>query len=158
MVLKNVGNTKNAEDYLNYLKKRVLKETVYTKPKNEEPLDESLIQVFPTKKESENTRKYKDVLLANETGLRYDEDQIKDYIIENKERTLSRMLKEIEKCDAAFKGDPQYVTDYIDDIITHLRETELVNSVTGDFMKNQFDVTPRMRAILVDWLVEVIYI
>ena len=123
----------------------------------DQSLDESLIQVIPNKKEAEKKKQYNNLILANETGIKFDESKIKQYII-NPEKVVTNNCKEIEKCDHLFKSNPQFVIEYIDDIVTYYKEAELVNSITSDYMKNQSDVTPRMRAILIDWLVEVIFI
>ncbi|XP_067405586.1 cyclin-A2 [Emydura macquarii macquarii] len=45
--------------------------------------------------------------------------------------------------------------DYIDDIYTYLREMEVKCKPKVGYMKKQPDITNNMRAILVDWLVEV---
>ncbi|XP_052010368.1 cyclin-A2-like isoform X1 [Xyrauchen texanus] len=47
------------------------------------------------------------------------------------------------------------VTEYSVEIHTHLREMELKSKPKGGYMKKQPDITNSMRAILVDWLVEV---
>ncbi|KAI1887295.1 hypothetical protein AGOR_G00188820 [Albula goreensis] len=53
---------------------------------------------------------------------------------------------------------PQYlseVTDYAAEIHKYLREMELKSRPKAGYMKKQPDITNSMRAILVDWLVEV---
>ncbi|XP_069487263.1 cyclin-A2 isoform X2 [Ambystoma mexicanum] len=47
------------------------------------------------------------------------------------------------------------VPDYADDIHTYLREMEIKCRPKAGYMKKQPDITNSMRAILVDWLVEV---
>lgn len=47
------------------------------------------------------------------------------------------------------------VTDYAAEIHTHLREMEVKCRPKAGYMKKQPDITNSMRAILVDWLVEV---
>lgn len=50
---------------------------------------------------------------------------------------------------------PQLVDEYLTEIFAYLKEIEF-NIVTNAFyMKNQTDVNEKMRAILIDWLVEV---
>lgn len=52
--------------------------------------------------------------------------------------------------------DPQYVVCYIKEIFNHLRETEEKwCAQTGYLARTQTDVNEKMRAILVDWLVDV---
>lgn len=47
------------------------------------------------------------------------------------------------------------VADYAEEIHTHLREMELKSKPKAGYMRKQPDITNSMRAILVDWLVEV---
>ncbi|KAL2893211.1 Cyclin-A1-1 [Bienertia sinuspersici] len=52
--------------------------------------------------------------------------------------------------------DPQFCTTIACDIYKHLRESETLKRPSADFMeKIQKDINASMRAILVDWLVEV---
>ena len=58
--------------------------------------------------------------------------------------------------DAAHTRDPRYATTYANDIYAFRKQHELLYRPQGDFLKNfQKDITSNMRAILVDWLVEV---
>ncbi len=52
-------------------------------------------------------------------------------------------------------SEPQQVDDYLEDIFTHLKEIEFNITTNPFYMKNQNDVNEKMRAILIDWLVEV---
>eukprot|EP01113_Clastostelium_recurvatum_P043175 TRINITY_DN7095_c0_g2_i3.p1 TRINITY_DN7095_c0_g2~~TRINITY_DN7095_c0_g2_i3.p1 ORF type:complete len:528 (+),score=55.69 TRINITY_DN7095_c0_g2_i3:75-1586(+) len=54
-------------------------------------------------------------------------------------------------------SDPQLCSVYAEDIFEYLRASELKHQPTRarDYMKIQTDITPHMRMILVDWLVEV---
>ncbi|XP_014352706.1 cyclin-A1 isoform X2 [Latimeria chalumnae] len=54
-----------------------------------------------------------------------------------------------------FPVDVLSVAEYADDIYWYLREAELRNRPKYAYMRKQSDITPGMRAILVDWLVEV---
>jgi cyclin A len=56
--------------------------------------------------------------------------------------------------DAGDETDPQLCCVYVNDIYSYLRENE-VRYHTEDYMQHQKDITPHMRAILVDWLIEV---
>ena len=152
-----MGNTINNEDYLNFIliKKRSLVDNLH-KPKVDENLDESFLQVFPNKKEDEKTKKYNKLILANETGISIDEQTINKCIINpQKNKQITNQSKDIEKYYNEHKGNPQYTIEYIDSIIDHLKQSELINCSLKDYMKNQREVTPRMRAILIDWLIDV---
>jgi cyclin B len=50
---------------------------------------------------------------------------------------------------------PQLVDDYLEEIFTHLKEIEFNITTNPFYMKSQNDVNEKMRAILIDWLVEV---
>jgi len=59
-----------------------------------------------------------------------------------------------EDIDQHDTDDPQAVTDYVNVIYDYLMEKEK-DVVDPNYMSNQVDVNEKMRAILVDWLVEV---
>jgi len=50
---------------------------------------------------------------------------------------------------------PQNVSEYLLDIYQHLKSTELHYYPKYGYMKNQPDINEKMRAILIDWLVDV---
>ncbi len=52
---------------------------------------------------------------------------------------------------------PQSLRDYLPDIYSNLIEEEkaIKSMITADYMINHKDINPTMRAILIDWLVEV---
>jgi len=56
--------------------------------------------------------------------------------------------------DAARRSDPQTVTEYITDLFQHLYKAETIYKLEP-YMYRQEDINARMRAILIDWLVEV---
>ncbi|CAN6465871.1 unnamed protein product [Victoria cruziana] len=58
----------------------------------------------------------------------------------------------IDESDAV---NPLAVVDYIEDIHNHYKETEIKSCVPADYMSKQTDINHRMRAVLVDWLIEV---
>mmetsp|Transcript_32361 Transcript_32361/g.58774 ORF Transcript_32361/g.58774 Transcript_32361/m.58774 type:complete len:472 (-) Transcript_32361:146-1561(-) len=65
--------------------------------------------------------------------------------------------REVEtvEMDAAHAEDPQYVVDYVSDIYRHLKVEEAHMRPAPDYMDRQLHVNSKMRAILVDWLVDV---
>lgn len=55
-------------------------------------------------------------------------------------------------------GNIQEIPEYSHSIFLHLKETEIIHSEyypTANYMKNQYDINDKMRAILYDWLVDV---
>jgi len=51
--------------------------------------------------------------------------------------------------------DPQCVAEYLPDILRKMRERERRWQPRSDFLEKQPQVSPRMRGILIDWLVDV---
>jgi G2/mitotic-specific cyclin-B, other len=69
--------------------------------------------------------------------------------------TSYQVTGNVDNIDERDKEDPLSVTTYVADMYSHFREKEIVTSVRPEFMKSQSHINERMRAILVDWLVEV---
>ncbi|KAH7692018.1 cyclin B protein [Dioscorea alata] len=63
----------------------------------------------------------------------------------------------IPNIDSFDSKNPLAVVDYVDDIYAFYRRTEDLSCVCPNYMSNQFDINERMRAILIDWLIEVHY-
>ncbi|KAL6882624.1 hypothetical protein ACP4OV_011314 [Aristida adscensionis] len=59
--------------------------------------------------------------------------------------------------DYADSGNPLAVIEYVEDLYKFYRETEKMSSVRSDYMSSQGDINEKMRAILIDWLIEVHY-
>ncbi|GBG75230.1 hypothetical protein CBR_g19866 [Chara braunii] len=57
--------------------------------------------------------------------------------------------------DSNDKGDIRHVVDYVEDIYSFYRKAEIHSTVAADYMTSQDDINEKMRAILLDWLVEV---
>jgi len=57
--------------------------------------------------------------------------------------------------DDADAGNAQNVSEYVQDIFKVLQKEETTDQPRPDYMDSQADINPRMRAILIDWLVEV---
>lgn len=51
--------------------------------------------------------------------------------------------------------NPQCVAEYVQDIYSYLREEEQGENFNPEYMQDQTEINPKMRGILVDWLVEV---
>ncbi|URD80595.1 cyclin-B2-2 [Musa troglodytarum] len=63
-------------------------------------------------------------------------------------------IPDIDGCDL---NNPLAVVEYVEDIYTFYRKTEVTSCVSPDYMSHQFDINEKMRAILIDWLIEVHY-
>merc|ERR1740129_558368 len=57
--------------------------------------------------------------------------------------------------DADDAGNPQLVVEYVNDIYSYLRHLETVQCVEADYLAGQTELLPKMRAVLIDWLVGV---
>ncbi|NXI54271.1 CCNB2 protein, partial [Chloroceryle aenea] len=64
------------------------------------------------------------------------------------------LLSKVEDIDAEDCGSPQLCSDYVKEIYQYLRELELQQSVCPHYLDGK-TINGRMRAILVDWLVQV---
>ncbi|XP_007533841.1 G2/mitotic-specific cyclin-B2 isoform X1 [Erinaceus europaeus] len=64
------------------------------------------------------------------------------------------LLCKIEDIDDKDQENPQLCSDYVKDIYQYLRQLEVLQSISPHFLDGQ-DINGRMRAILVDWLVQV---
>lgn len=60
-----------------------------------------------------------------------------------------------EDLDAEDAEDPLMVAEYVNDIFEYMKELEIVNMPSGDYMTLQKDINWDVRAILVDWLVDI---
>ncbi|KAH9301742.1 hypothetical protein KI387_013325, partial [Taxus chinensis] len=47
------------------------------------------------------------------------------------------------------------VAEYVEDIYKFYRKTEIMSCVPPDYMSKQVEINDKMRAILIDWLIEV---
>ncbi|CAN0927411.1 CYCB2-4 [Linum grandiflorum] len=63
----------------------------------------------------------------------------------------------VEDIDSSDKKNPLAVVEYIDDLYTFYRKSEVSSSVAPNYMEQQIDINERMRGILIDWLIEVHY-
>jgi cyclin A len=57
--------------------------------------------------------------------------------------------------DPTHRSDPQECNHYVNEIYAYLQELEVQYQISPHFMQNQRDINAQMRAILIDWLVEV---
>jgi hypothetical protein len=87
-----------------------------------------------------------------------DMDDVDDAVDEEIEEELKTgvLAPGIIDIDAHDHDNPMFVTEYAEDIFSHLRGREAEFMCRPDYMQNfQTDVSPTMRSILMDWLNEV---
>merc|ERR1719412_557325 len=77
--------------------------------------------------------------------------------ISNNEIETQNMEEEeqIEDIDAEDAGNPQLVVEYVNDIYNYLRHVESVQYVKADYLADQTEILPKMRGVLIDWLIGV---
>ncbi|XP_014521177.1 G2/mitotic-specific cyclin-1 [Vigna radiata var. radiata] len=76
-------------------------------------------------------------------------DQMEEVEMED---IIDETVLDIDICDA---NNPLAVVDYIEDLYAYYRKMEGSSCVSPNYMTQQFDINERMRAILIDWLIEV---
>ena len=70
--------------------------------------------------------------------------------------TSYQFTGKVDDIDARVANDPLFVTDYVEDMYAHFRQKEGLTVVLPVYMnETQTHINEKMRAILVDWLVEV---
>ncbi|XP_067827594.1 G2/mitotic-specific cyclin-B2 [Heptranchias perlo] len=69
-------------------------------------------------------------------------------------QAFSGTLLEVEDIDAQDGGNPQLCSQYIKDIYKYLRQLEMQQTIRPHYLEGQ-EINERMRAILVDWLIQV---
>ncbi|KAK2966856.1 hypothetical protein RJ640_027815 [Escallonia rubra] len=83
--------------------------------------------------------------LLNET------DQMEEVEMED---IFEEPIMDIDSCDAK---NSLAVVDYVEDLYGYYRKMESSSCVPPNYMAQQFDINEKMRAILIDWLIEVHY-
>lgn len=61
----------------------------------------------------------------------------------------------VEDVDRDDWDNPQLCAEYVNEIYAYMRQLETRLAVPPDFIARQRDINEKMRAILVDWLVQV---
>ncbi|XP_054467308.1 G2/mitotic-specific cyclin-B2-like isoform X2 [Anoplopoma fimbria] len=69
-------------------------------------------------------------------------------------QAFSEALLTVQDVDEQDSDLPQLCSEYIKDIYNYLHELEVQQAVRADYMQG-YEITERMRALLVDWLVQV---
>jgi len=89
------------------------------------------------------------------------ENTLKVEVPQKKRKSDPMMIDDEEEApkwddiDANDTDDPQAVPEYVNEIYEHMMEKEKKDRVDPRFLSTQVDINEKMRAILVDWLVEV---
>ncbi|KAL7104099.1 hypothetical protein ACP275_08G223300 [Erythranthe tilingii] len=78
-----------------------------------------------------------------------DKNQMEEVEMED---IFEESVVDIDGCDAK---DPLAVVEYVDDLFAYYKKMENSSCVSPEYMAQQSDINERMRAILIDWLIEV---
>ncbi|KAK3005924.1 hypothetical protein RJ639_017797 [Escallonia herrerae] len=88
-------------------------------------------------------------------------EQIEELLIEKDQMEEVEMedifeepIMDIDSCDAK---NSLAVVEYVEDLYGYYRKMESSSCVPPNYMAQQFDINEKMRAILIDWLIEVHY-
>ncbi|XP_020248148.1 G2/mitotic-specific cyclin-2-like [Asparagus officinalis] len=96
-------------------------------------------------------RSVNDLSMIEDSEEMEDCNIVKEIVMED---LVAESAMDIDKCDA---NNPMAVVEYVDDIYNYYKRVEVSGCVSSDYMSNQFDINEKMRAILIDWLIEVHY-
>jgi len=86
--------------------------------------------------------------------MRSNEDRLKEFRERMEEDLNSRLVVGVDSLESAI---PEDTVEYIGDITEFIRDSEEKNQPEYGYMKKQRDINEKMRAILIDWLIEVHY-
>lgn len=78
-----------------------------------------------------------------------EKDQMEEVEMED---IFEETIMDIDSCDAK---NPLAVVDYVEDLYAYYKKMENCSCVSPGYMAQQLDINERMRAILIDWLIEV---
>jgi len=85
-----------------------------------------------------------------------DTRQIEDVEMEDVEQIIATSTAQIENIDQDDIGNPQLVVEYVNEIYAYMRFLEEKQSVAKEYLSAQkTSILPKMRAVLVDWLIQV---
>ncbi|KAK3141790.1 hypothetical protein QOZ80_4BG0338360 [Eleusine coracana subsp. coracana] len=73
---------------------------------------------------------------------------------DDKDSANDELIMDIDSADSR---NPLAATEYVEELYKFYRENEANSCVKPDYMSSQEDINAKMRAILIDWLVEVHY-
>ncbi|KAH9638012.1 hypothetical protein HF086_014873 [Spodoptera exigua] len=125
---------------------------------------------LPTLKENKETKALKPILKESTESLgklKLEEAYEKTSIIDKKKvesyaallnsdlNDTPQLPEDIEDIDAGDNNSPLLMSIYIKDIYNYLTELEIKYPIEVDHLRKQTVITGKMRATLIDWLVEV---
>jgi len=67
-------------------------------------------------------------------------------------KELASFFTDIDSSDVS---DPMFCSEYVEEVYDYLRDKEVEDRIDPNYMIRQNGLTPRMRMVLIDWMVEV---
>ncbi|KAI4504156.1 hypothetical protein M0802_000627 [Mischocyttarus mexicanus] len=120
---------------------------------NEKPITK--LQEKTTKVQEKPQMQITEPVITNEAPIELNQLSLAPTIPLKKEKeSFSSDLITIENIDETDQDNPILVSAYCNDIYGYLRSLEQEFPIKKDYLTGQ-EVTPKMRSVLVDWLVEV---
>ncbi|KAI4493666.1 hypothetical protein M0804_001842 [Polistes exclamans] len=120
---------------------------------NEKPVTK--LQEKPAKIQEKSQMQITKPSIQNEAPIEINQLSLAPTICIKKEKeSFSSDLITIENIDETDKENPILVSAYCNDIYEYLRSLEQKFPIKKEYLTDQ-EVTPKMRSVLVDWLVEV---
>ncbi|KAL5994743.1 hypothetical protein ACLOJK_024796 [Asimina triloba] len=113
---------------------------------------EKVIQNSP--ETAEKTDKSENGSTSNDKSSRKNRAETLTTILSARSKVACGLLPSVADIDAADAGDQLAVVDYVEDIYKYYKLAQ-VDSMVPDYMDSQVELNEKMRAILIDWLVEV---
>ncbi|KAM8893509.1 G2/mitotic-specific cyclin-B2-like [Spinachia spinachia] len=89
-------------------------------------------------------------LVSSECDMSVEEEKVEEELC----HAFSDALLQVEDVDELDSDLPQLCSEYVKDIYSYLHVLEGQQAVRADYMQG-YNITERMRALLVDWLVQV---
>ncbi|KAG8065781.1 hypothetical protein GUJ93_ZPchr0004g38949 [Zizania palustris] len=84
-------------------------------------------------------------------------ESLDDITVDETERDDTEEEEFMMDIDSVDSGNPLAATEYVEEMYKFYRENEETSCVQPDYMSSQEDINEKMRAILIDWLIEVHY-
>merc|ERR1739848_892582 len=115
--------------------------------------------VTATRETRRSTEQKKDELMEQDVSKQMEDVEMADLEAAPVVKAYSvGNLKNVDNIDKDDVENPQLVVEYVNEIYEYLRQLETLQGVREDYLnksKIKTSVTPKNRAVLIDWLVQV---
>lgn len=97
----------------------------------------------------------KENAVSEEKNNKFEEIELMETSSNNVLEMVENDIEQVEDIDKDDEKNPQLVVDYVNDIYAYLRQLEEIQVVQEDYMQQTTTILPKMRGVLIDWLVGV---